>query len=90
MNRRRIPAVWIAVLALCIVAEPRAAHAYLDPSTGSMLLSGLISLLVTIGFALQSVGYKLLGWLRPRREKSAERSDIPREERGAGESIEPS
>ena len=59
---------WIGAASAAILALPGSAHAYLDPSTGSMLLSTVISLAVTVGFALQSYGYKLRRWLRKGRE----------------------
>jgi O-antigen/teichoic acid export membrane protein len=36
-----------------------AAQAYLDPSTGSMILSAIIGLLATIGLALKTYWYRL-------------------------------
>lgn len=53
---------WIALSILLLT--PRPAHAYLDPSTGSMLLSALISIGVTTLLGLQAYGYRLLGLLR--------------------------
>ena len=52
--------------AACVIwmLLPNVAHAYLDPSTGSMILSGVLSVLVTTGLALQAYGYKLLGAIR--------------------------
>ena len=54
------------LVAACVVwmLLPRVAHAYLDPSTGSMILSGILSVLVTTGLALQAYGYKLVGAIR--------------------------
>jgi hypothetical protein len=60
---RRLVLALSTVLVLVLVA-PRRAHAYLDPSTGSMLVSALISIAVTIGLALQTYGYRLLGRVR--------------------------
>ena len=68
----RAPRVsWVALAGVTALLLPREAHAYLDPGTGSMLLSALISILVTAGFALQSYGYRLLGFLRGRRGPEA-------------------
>ncbi|MBL8199329.1 MAG: hypothetical protein JNK40_00020 [Chromatiales bacterium] len=36
-----------------------AAHAYLDPSTGSMILSAIVGLFATIGLAVKTYWYKL-------------------------------
>jgi hypothetical protein len=62
MRRPRVS--WVALACVTALLLPREAHAYLDPGTGSMLLSALISIVVTAGFALQSYGYRLLGFLR--------------------------
>jgi hypothetical protein len=35
------------------------AHAYLDPSTGSMILSAVVGLFATIGMAVKTYWYKL-------------------------------
>jgi len=35
------------------------AHAYLDPSTGSMILSAIVGLFATIGLAVKTYWYKL-------------------------------
>jgi hypothetical protein len=63
---------WLAAAIALILGLPGSAHAYLDPSTGSMLLSALISLAVTTGFAIQSYGYKLLRLLRLRGPRRSE------------------
>ena len=41
-----------------------AAVAYLDPSTGSMILSAIIGLLATIGLAVKTYWYRLKGLFR--------------------------
>lgn len=41
-----------------------AAHAYLDPSTGSLILSAIIGLLATIGLAVKTWWYKLKALFR--------------------------
>jgi hypothetical protein len=79
-------ATWIA--AALIVALPGHAHAYLDPSTGSMVISALISLAVTVGFAVQSFGYRALavarGLARGRRADAGPREATDSEPGAAG------
>ncbi len=81
----KVPVVsWVALAGVATLLLPREAHAYLDPGTGSMLLSALISILVTAGFALQNYGYRLLGFLRGgRRPPAGERKEGGADERGA-------
>jgi len=56
-----LPVVVVLVVVLA-VAPP--AHAYLDPATGSMLLSALIGLVAAIALALRMFWYRLLGLRR--------------------------
>jgi hypothetical protein len=51
------------VLAGCLaVASP--AEAYLDPGTGSMLLSAVIGVAAAVGLAVKMFWYRLLGLFR--------------------------
>ena len=51
------------VLAGCLaVASP--AEAYLDPGTGSMLISAIIGVAAAVGLALKLFWYRLVGLLR--------------------------
>jgi hypothetical protein len=48
------------------------AHAYLDPGTGSMLISAIIGVAAAVGLALKLFWYRLVGLLRG---KKGERPD---------------
>ena len=52
----------IAVVACLSITSP--AHAYLDPGTGSMLLSAIIGVAAAVGLALKLFWYRLVGVLR--------------------------
>jgi hypothetical protein len=58
---------------LWALAAPRDAHAYLDPSTGSMAISAVMAVLAAIGMAIQTYGQRLrsllLGGSRRRKDK---------------------
>jgi len=56
--------VRLTVLVGLVATFPRPAHAYLDPSTGGMLVSALISVVVTGGLAIQAYWHKLVGVFR--------------------------
>jgi hypothetical protein len=58
----------LAGLSLLLLAPP--AWAYLDPSTGSMILSAIVGLFATLALALKTYWYKL---------KSLFRRDTPQE-----------
>jgi hypothetical protein len=51
------------VIAACLaVASP--AEAYLDPGTGSMLLSAVIGVAAAVGLAVKMFWYRLIGLIR--------------------------
>jgi hypothetical protein len=53
------------VIAACLaVASP--AEAYLDPGTGSMLLSAVIGVAAAVGLAVKMFWYRLIGLIRGR------------------------
>jgi len=56
--------VALLLLAFLLVASP--AHAYLDPGTGSMILSALIGLAAAVALAVKMFWYRLVGWFRGR------------------------
>jgi len=58
MHKTRHSALLVAVFCGLAGLAP-AAHAYLDPSTGSMILSAVVGLFATIGLAVKTYWYKL-------------------------------
>ena len=62
MMFRRALRVAFVLPALLLLAPP--AHAYLDPGTGSMLLSALIGLAAALGLGLKMFWYRLVGLFR--------------------------
>ena len=69
--------VFQAVAAIGLLLLAPMADAYLDPSTGSLILSAIVGLLATIGLALKTYWYKF---------KSLFRGSTPDENRDAGQS----
>lgn len=61
---RAIAAIWLAI-ALVSVAPP--ASAYLDPSTGSMILSAIVGIFATAALAVKTYWYKLKNFFRGKR-----------------------
>lgn len=63
LHRRSRPAITAtAATALLFLSQPAAA--YLDPSTGSLILSAIIGLIATIGLAVKTWWYKLKSLFR--------------------------
>ena len=57
-------AVRVALLLPAFLLVPSPAYAYLDPGTGSMILSALIGLAAAVALAVKMFWYRLLGWFR--------------------------
>jgi len=62
----RVPLLLAAFLS---IASP--VYAYLDPGTGSMILSALIGVVAAVALALKMFWYRLVGWLRGKRRGPA-------------------
>ncbi len=52
----------VVALSLGMLAQP--AWAYLDPGTGSMIISAIVGLFATVGLALKTYWYKIKAFLR--------------------------
>jgi hypothetical protein len=73
---RRSLLILMAALA-CLAGYPRPAHAYLDPSTGSMALSAVLSVLAALGMAIQTYGHRLRAKLFPGSRRQEPRTRRP-------------
>jgi hypothetical protein len=68
-------------LALTLAAFAPEAHAYLDPSTGSMILSAIVGMFATAALALKTYWYKVRNFFRGK--SASEQSDTRGEEQKA-------
>jgi hypothetical protein len=73
----------LMLVSLLMLAVP--AHAYLDPSTGSMILSAIVGLLATMALAVKTYWYKLKSFFRQDDDKKSR----PAQQQSAGSSGEP-
>jgi hypothetical protein len=62
MTLRLALRVVVVLLALLSAASP--AYAYLDPGTGSMLVSAVIGVAAAVGLALKMFWYRVIGLFR--------------------------
>jgi len=62
--RRRAPLTILAALTLCALLAPTAAFAYLDPSTGSMVVSAIVGIFASIALAVKTYWYKIKAFFR--------------------------
>ena len=60
-----------AALALCLLAVSPAAFAYLDPSTGSMVVSAIVGIFASIALAVKTYWYKIKGFFKRGSEQDA-------------------
>jgi len=89
-RNQRIPALGIVALGLLTMSSP--AWAYLDPGTGSMIISAIVGLFATVGLAVKTYWYKLKGFFRrdERRADAQTRSAADASvDRGAEQGTEP-
>ena len=61
MGERRTSIGCAVLVWVLVVATP--AEAYLDPSTGSMVISVLVGLLASLGLVLKSSWYRVRGFI---------------------------
>ena len=62
MTAHRILRVAFVLAGCLLIAAP--AHAYLDPGTGSMLLSAVIGVAAAVALAVKMFWYRLIGMFR--------------------------
>ena len=62
MKKRGTMIACTALVWLLVMATP--ARAYLDPSTGGMIISALVGLLATLGLVLKTYWYRVRALLR--------------------------
>ena len=75
MKRKPDTALMLVVLLSLLTVAPQA-QAYLDPSTGSMILSAIIGVFATLALAIKTWWYKLKSLFRGSKEqKPAEQRD---------------
>lgn len=69
--RHRITRPALACLVLLALFAPMPAFAYLDPSTGSMVVSAIVGIFASIALAVKTYWYKIKGFFK----RGGKRSD---------------
>jgi|TARA_B100000902_G_C27016431_1_gene767427 hypothetical protein len=59
----------LIILSMASICYANAAHAYLDPSTGGMLISAIIGMFATLGLVIKSYWYKLKSFFRKKEKR---------------------
>ncbi|RPH97045.1 MAG: hypothetical protein EHM68_09760 [Lysobacterales bacterium] len=76
-KRNAVPGPALACLALSLLLASPAAFAYLDPSTGSMVVSAIVGIFASIALAVKTYWYKIKGWLRRGSKQDPASRDTP-------------
>ena len=67
----------LAVFAICLMLASPSAFAYLDPSTGSMVVSAIVGIFASIALAVKTYWYKIKGFFKRNGKKDSTSPDTP-------------
>jgi O-antigen/teichoic acid export membrane protein len=76
-NSKQLTKTWLAVLAICLLSVSPAAFAYLDPSTGSMVVSAIVGIFASIALAVKTYWYKIKGFFKRDSKQDSTSRDTP-------------
>ena len=76
-NSKQLTKTWLAVLAICLLSVSPAAFAYLDPSTGSMVVSAIVGIFASIALAVKTYWYKIKGFFKRDSKQDSTSQDTP-------------
>ena len=76
-NSKQLTKLWLAALAACLLSVSPAAFAYLDPSTGSMVVSAIVGIFASIALAVKTYWYKIKGFFRRDNKQDSTSRDTP-------------
>jgi O-antigen/teichoic acid export membrane protein len=65
------------LLAFTLLLFSPSAFAYLDPSTGSMVVSAIVGIFASIALAVKTYWYKIKGWFRRDQKGESASSETP-------------
>ncbi len=74
---KQLTKTWLAVLAICLLSVSPAAFAYLDPSTGSMVVSAIVGIFASIALAVKTYWYKIKGFFKRDSKQDSTSRDTP-------------
>ncbi|MDT8321428.1 MAG: hypothetical protein RQ826_12965 [Xanthomonadales bacterium] len=76
-NRGSFKALVTAILALALMLASPAAFAYLDPSTGSMVVSAIVGIFASLALAVKTYWYKIRKFFKRGNKKDSASQDMP-------------
>jgi O-antigen/teichoic acid export membrane protein len=73
------PLTWTeqGLLAICLLSISPAAFAYLDPSTGSMVLAAIVGIFASVALAVKTYWYKIKGFFRRDNKQNSSTGNTP-------------
>ena len=74
------PMAWLGVT-MVLATLPLQAHAYLDPTTGSMLISAIVGLFASLVLALKTYWYRIKSFFK--RKPQAVQNEPPQDDEAA-------
>lgn len=72
-NQNRITARLLLALTLLCASQP--VFAYLDPTTGSMVISAIVGIFASIALALKTYWYKVKRWFTSGEKRPVKKND---------------
>jgi hypothetical protein len=75
---------WQVVLGIALLAFASPAFAYLDPSTGSMVVSAIVGIFASIALAVKTYWYRLKNLFKGKPRAEETRADPARKSPGEG------
>jgi len=76
-NSKPFTCTGLALLVICLLSVSPAAFAYLDPSTGSMVVSAIVGIFASIALAVKTYWYKIKGFFRRNEKQDSSTGDSP-------------
>ena len=76
-NSKRLTSSLLAVITLSLLLVSPTAFAYLDPTTGSMVVSAIVGIFASIALALKTYWYKIKGFFRRDNQQDSTTRDTP-------------
>ena len=76
-NSKPLTCTGQALLAICLLSISPAAFAYLDPSTGSMVVSAIVGILASVALAVKTYWYKIKSFFRRDNKQNSSTGNTP-------------
>lgn len=76
-NGKRANPIYLSTLALALLLVSPGAFAYLDPSTGSMVVSAIVGIIASLALALKTYWYRIKGFFKRGGKKDASAQQPP-------------